>query len=299
MESVSDLGFRSLCYQHGASLTFTEMIRGSALVQGNKATVSLVDSYIPSIKTGIQFLVSKKETLQKALAMIDAGIQKKDGRFSNLSVIDLNFGCPSPEIINIGQGPALLKRTMKMKELLTTLRNASPLPCGIKIRLGLNEFEKQQKIYLRVIEIANDVGLDYVTVHAKTAADASTMPLDEKALQEIVAKARIPIVGNGLIVDGPTAKRMLDFGCSAVMLARAAVGNPWIFEKIDSYLKTGKLYTEKRTATEYQEAWGTYAAIAKTYGTKKKFYDYHHWMFGLRMQGDKGYHSPSRILETG
>ncbi len=297
MESVSDLGFRTLCYQHGASLAFTEMIRASALVQGNKATTSLVDTYTPSIKTGIQLLVSKKEILQKALAMIREGMGEKDGQFSNLSVIDLNFGCPSPEIINIGQGPALLKRTAKMKELLTTLRNESPLPCGIKIRLGLNNIEKKQKVYLRVIEIANEVGLDYVTVHPKTAADASTAPIGLEALQEIISKARIPIVGNGLVVDGPSAKQMLDLGCSAVMLARAAVGNPWIFEDIDNYLKTGKQLQREKTPDDYRLAWDAYAAIASKYETKKKFYDYHKQIFELRMKGDKRYHSPSRILE--
>jgi len=297
MESVSDLGFRTLCYDHGASLTFTEMIRASAFVQGNKATTSLVDSYTPPVKTGLQLLVSKKEILQKALAMIRRGIEKKDGRFSNLSVIDLNFGCPSPEIIGKGHGPALLKRTAKMKELLTTLRKESPLPCGIKIRLGLNEMEKAQKVYLRVIEIANEIGLDYVTVHAKTAADPSSASIDWNALQEIIAKSKIPVVGNGLVVDGPSAKRMLDVGCSAVMIARAAVGNPWIFEDIDAYLKTGKRRQCGKTTADYKLAWNNYMAIASKHGTKKKYYDYHQRIFKLRMQGDMSYHSPSRILE--
>src|SRR3989344_3982280 len=170
MESVSDLGFRSLCYQHGASLTFTEMVPALALVLNNKSSLSLIDTYDPSIKTGLQLLVSNPEVLRKALKIIREGIETKDGRFSNLSVIDLNFGCPSPDIINSGNGPALLKRTARMKELLTLLKTESPVPCGIKIRLGLNDKEKQQKVYLRVIDIANDVGLNYVTIHAKTAA---------------------------------------------------------------------------------------------------------------------------------
>ena len=296
MESVSDLGFRTLCYQHGASLTFTEMIPALALVQKNKATLSLIDTHTPSVKTGLQLLVSKPEVLHKALKIIREGIETRDGRFSNLSVIDLNFGCPSPDIINSGNGPAMLKRTAKMKELLTILKKESPLPCVIKIRLGLNEKEKKQKVYLRVIEIANEVGLDYVTVHAKTAADTSTAPLDWKALQEIIVKAKIPIVGNGLVVDGSSAKRMLDMGCSAVMIARAAVGNPWIFEEIDTYLKTGKQSFLKKTGSDYETAWNQYATIAEKYKTKQKFYDYHHHIFELRMRGDTSYHSPSRIL---
>jgi len=296
MESVSDLGFRTLCYQYGASLTFTEMIPALALIQKNKASLSLIDTYTPSVKTGLQLLVSKPEVLHKALKTIREGIETRGGVFSNILVIDLNFGCPSPDIINSGNGPAMLKRTAKMKELLTILKKESPLPCGIKIRLGLNDKEKQQKVYLRVIDIANDVGLNYVTIHAKTAADKSTAPLDWKALQEIIAKARIPIVGNGLVVDGPSAKRMLDMGCSAVMVARAAVGNPWIFEEIDTYLKTGSQPHRERTIKEYQDAWDKYALIAHKYGTKQKFYDYHRRIFELRMRGDTSYHSPSKIL---
>ncbi len=297
MEGVSDLGFRALCHHHGASLTFTEMIQASAFVQGNKATLSLVDSYIPTVSTGIQLLVNKKEILQKSLALIKQGIEKNDGRFSHLSVIDLNFGCPSPEIINQGQGPALLKRTARMKELLTIFRKESPLPCGIKMRLGLNTVEKDQKIYLRIIDIANEVGLDYVTVHAKTAADISTAALDWNALQEIIARARIPIVGNGFVVDGQSAKRMLDLGCSAVMLARGAVGNPWIFEEIHAYLKTGKQLTHKKTVADYRNALNSYMEIASKYGTKNKISDYHQKIFNLRMQGDSKYHSPSKILK--
>ncbi|MBS3123769.1 tRNA-dihydrouridine synthase family protein [Candidatus Woesearchaeota archaeon] len=297
MESVSDLGFRTICYEHGASLTFTEMIRASALVQENKATTSLVDTYSPQVKTGIQLLVSKKEVLQKSLAIIKKGIDENDGRYSNLSVVDLNFGCPSPEIINIGQGPALLKRTAKMKELLTTLRNESPLPCGIKIRLGLNQAEKKQKIYLRVLEIANDVGLDYVTVHAKTADESSTSAIDINALEEIISKSKIPIIGNGLIVNGYSAKQMLDLGCKAVMIARAVVGNPWIFEEIKDYLKTGKASAQNRTIGDYKELWNRYKTIANRYDTKVKYYDYHKRIFELRMKGDKGYHSPSRIMK--
>ena len=129
------------------------MIPALALVLNNKASLSLIDPYDPSIKTGLQLLVSKPEILRKALKIIREGIETKDKRFSNLGVIDLNFGCPSPDIINSGNGPAMLKRTAKMKELLTILKTESPLPCGIKIRLGLNDKEKQQKIYLRVIEI--------------------------------------------------------------------------------------------------------------------------------------------------
>lgn len=294
MEGVSDLGFRTLCSRRRASLTFTEMIRADGLVRGNKATLSLIDTFDKSVPTGIQLFVTKPDVLKKSLAMIRRGMEEKDGRFSNLSVIDLNFGCPSPEIIKLGGGPAMLKRTERMRELLTILRRESPLPCGIKIRLGLNEREKQAKVYLRVVEMANDLGLDYLTVHPKVASEDSRAPIDFAALQEIIDHATIPIVGNGFVVDGLSAKKMLDMGCSAVMIARAAVGNPWVFEEIEHYLKTGK---EKVVRKDYAAVWKEYKTIVEKYGTKEKYFEYHKKVFELRAKGDVGFHSPSRILK--
>jgi len=294
MESVSDLGFRTLCSRRRASLTFTEMIRADGLVRKNKATFSLIDTFDRSVPTGIQLFVTKPEILKKSLEIIRPKIDEQDGRFSNLSVIDLNFGCPSPEIIKLGGGPAMLKRTERMKELLMILQREAPLPCGIKIRLGMNERERQQKVYLRIVEMANEVGLDYLTVHPKVASDDSGAPIDFAALQEIIDHATIPIVGNGFVVDGQSARRMLDMGCSAVMIARTAVGNPWIFEEIDHYLKTGK---EMVVVKDYVNAWKEYKAIAEKYGAKEKYYEYHRRVFELRAKGDLGFHSPSRILK--
>lgn len=283
MESVSDFGFRKLCYRHGASLTFIEMLYAEAIVRKNKASLELIDSYDLEIPTGIQLLASKPEILRKALESIH--------KFPHLSLVDLNFGCPSPEVIRSGNGPALLKRTQRMTELLTTLKKHSPYPCGIKIRLGLNNTDKKSKVYLRTLEIANSVGLDYLTVHPKTAQESSHDPVDHAALQEIIDNATIPIVGNGFVTDGKSAKKLLDMGCSAVMIARAAIGNPWIFEDINDYLED-KTISRKRTAKDYEDAWLEYSA----YVTKKKFYDYHQKIFSLRMKGDLSYHAPSRIL---
>src|SRR3989338_5772283 len=102
MEGVSDLGFRSMCAKRGANLTFIEMIRASALASKNKASFDLIDSYLPNIPTGLQLFATNPNVLKKALGIINDGINKKDGKFSNISVIDLNFGCPSKEILSIG-----------------------------------------------------------------------------------------------------------------------------------------------------------------------------------------------------
>lgn len=293
MESVSDLGFRKLCYDNGASLTFIQMLYADAILRNNKATIEHIDSYDPKIPTGIQLLVSNPKILSKTLDLIKKNINENNLRFSNISVIDLNFGCPSPVVINSGNGPAIFRRTERMKELLNILKKNSPVPCGIKIRLGLNKYDKDHKVYLRVIEIANSIGLDYVTVHSKLAIDSSKDEIDFKALQEITDHATVHIIGNGFVVDGESAKKFFDLGCSAVMIARAAIWNPWIFNEINDYLNSGKISKIKK---DYAKAWHDYENIANKYGTKKKFYDYHKKIFTLRSKGDLGYHAPSRIL---
>ncbi len=275
MEGVSDLGFRNLCINQGADMTFTEMIRADAIVRGNKATLSLIDTHIP-LKQGIQLLVSKPAILQKALEKID---------FTNITGVDLNFGCPSPDVIGKGKGPALLKRITRMRDLLTILKTHSPVPCGIKIRLGMNYREKENKIYLKVVELANEAKLDWITVHPKTADKTSQDPIDVDALKEIIAVAKIPVIGNGFVCDKKSAQEMFDMGCSGVMVARAAIGNPWIFNEIKGISVT----------KDFAKAFEEYKKIASLYGTKQKYFNYHNEIFELRKKGDMAYHSPSRI----
>ena len=292
MEGVSDLGFRKLCHKHGADLTFTPMIRADALVRNNKATLDLIDTHLASVPTGIQLLVSKPQVLKKALEIITKKREENDPIYLNIKCIDLNFGCPSKEIVTRGMGPALLKRTNRMKELLSTLKEFSPVPCGIKIRIGLNKREKNNKIYLNVLKIANEQKLDWITVHPIRVDQTSQDPIDLDALKEIIQNATIPVVGNGFVTTGEKAKYMLDMGCSAVMIARGAIGNPWIFTEIKHFLETGK---ELDMEKDFEKALGDYFEIAKKYRTKDKVFNFHKKTFLLRQKGDMAYHSPSRI----
>jgi len=282
MEGVTDLGFRSLCVQQGANLTFTEMIRADALARNNKATLDLIDTHLNEVPTGLQLLVSKPKILKKVLEMITQRRDEGDQKFLNIVCIDLNFGCPSKDVISKGSGPALLKRVQRMKDLLTTLKEYSPVPCGIKMRLGLGEADRINKVYLRVIELANEVELDWVTVHPKTAEKGSRDPINYSALKEILAIAKIPIIGNGFVTDGKSAKRLLNLGCKGVMIARGAIGNPWIFREIRTYLNTGKTVQVKK---DYHSALTQYEKLSRKYNTKWKFLEYNRNVFRDRIGG--------------
>ena len=111
MESVSDCAYRRVCWDRGASLTWTEMIRARGLARNNKSTFDLIDTFDPEVLTGVQLMVANEKELSEALEKLE----RPTPHFKNIRAIDLNFGCPSPEVIRIGAGPALLKRRGKLE----------------------------------------------------------------------------------------------------------------------------------------------------------------------------------------
>jgi tRNA-dihydrouridine synthase B len=260
LEGVSDCGFRSLCFQTGAGLTFTEMVRASALKRQNKATLDLIDSHDSTTLTGIQLMAKSSEELIGALGVLErlafadsenvgmptsaaatdkllVGNGNAYAHFQNLCCVDLNLGCPSPEIINIGAGPALLKRKQRLTSMFRSLvewKNKTRLPnikaVGCKIRLGLNASEMTSKIYMNAVHAANEAGLDYLTVHARHAKQKSSDVPFWDAIGDIKAVARMPVIGNGNIVTSADMSRIHKLtNCDGFMIARQAIRNPWIF----------------------------------------------------------------------
>jgi tRNA-dihydrouridine synthase B len=229
MEGVSDVAFRSLCKKNGAGFTWVEMLRARALAKRNGATLALVDTYDDDNPCGVQLLATNERELAEA---VDAIFELPHGR--NVVAIDLNFGCPSPDIIKIGAGPAMLKRRTKLRalfEALRALKQRHPqLKCvSAKIRLGLNAKEQEHKVYLPVVEMANDT-LDHLTVHARHAGQRSRDAPTWSAIGEAKAHAKIPIVGNGDVNTRADAVRMQrETGCDAFLIARAALRDPWCF----------------------------------------------------------------------
>jgi len=246
LESVSDVGFRQLCYNNGAALTWTEMIRSQAISRGNNAALDLIDTFDPTCLTGVQILAKTSDDLLRSLHQLEnLSSNGKRPHFKNIAAIDLNFGCPSPDVIREGAGPALLCRRNRLHELLSTLVKWKnhPANClqigavGCKIRLGKNQTEQSQKVYLRVAAVANEVGLDYLTVHARHAKQKSSEPPTWSAIREIKEVASMPVIANGNVACLADALQLeSETGCDGFMVARAAIRNPWIFR----YFASGK-----------------------------------------------------------
>ncbi len=155
LEAVSDNGFRKLCYSLGASLTWTEMVRAGPIVKNQLSNLDLIDTYDEDTKAGVQLLVKSHEELQNCLLKLEhlAFNVEKYKHLKNIVAVDLNFGCPSTDIIGEGCGPALLKRRSKVTKIFAALsewKAVTKLPklaaVGCKIRLGLNLKEKSEKV---------------------------------------------------------------------------------------------------------------------------------------------------------
>lgn len=275
MESVSDAAFRRLCWQQGAGFTWTEMIRARGIVRNNRSTLDLIDSVDAEVPTGLQLFVVNEKELTEALARLEALAQSTHPHFRNLSAVDLNFGCPSPEVIRVGAGPALLKRRAKLKAIFGVLagwKKTTALPIGAvgaKIRLGLNRLEQDQKVYLPIVELANEA-LDYLVVHARHARQESSEKPTWSAIAEVKARATIPIIGNGDVVTPADWERLKrETGADGAMIARGAIKSPWVFRALTGK-GPGEPNQEELDAAEVE-----YAALADRFGSKPKFREWH------------------------
>ena len=176
LESVSDVGFRKICFDCGSSFTWTEMVRAQSIIRNNASALDLIDTFDSATPTGIQLLAKSPDELTRALEHIELLSTTTRPHYKNIRAVDLNFGCPSPDVISEGAGPALLKRKKKLSQIFQALSDwkknnslGNVGAVGIKIRLGLNLSEQTSRVYMNVVEAANLSGLDYIIVHARHA----------------------------------------------------------------------------------------------------------------------------------
>lgn len=224
LEENSDGALRTVCYRHGADMTFTEMTRVQGLVKNNKSTWSrlAVHDDTPYM---IQLLAGRESDIEKFLEKFTP---PTNGSFYGFN---LNMGCPSPEVIGLGLGSAFIKRVAKAQRLIDVFRKHG-YPINIKIRLGLNSYEKEKKVFLNIIRSTTP---DFFIVHARHGAQKYAEPADFSAYKEIVDEANKLgkiIVANGDIVSKEKVDMLKSVGIRGAMVGRGAVWNPSIFDKL-------------------------------------------------------------------
>ncbi len=291
MEACSDVAFRTLCYEQGAAMTYIEMIRAYAITKRRPKMLEKIQTS-SSIRQGLQLAAVKVNELKKTLLCITKQQEEHDPRFEHIETIDLNLGCPSQGLISEGAGPALLKRTNRVNELFQTLRSNWSGPVSAKIRLGMNIKEKRNHVYLRVLECAEQQNLDWITIHPKTVTETSLLPVDLKTLKECVENSSIPVIGNGWVTDENSAQKMLQTGVKGLMIARAAVADPFIFKRINHFLSTGN-NMPLPSKQEYEDALRKYLNLAEVRNIPKYYVEYHTRMFELKIAGKwDHFHTP-------
>ncbi len=235
MAGVSNAAYRAIAREFGAGLSVAEMVSDKGLIFNNAKTKALLINFPNEHPYAQQIFGSDLESLKEAALFVD--------KYTDADIIDLNMGCPVPKVAQRAQaGAALLKDPQKIYEIVKAIKEVVKKPLTVKIRSGWDESSINAVEVAKLIEKA---GADAITIHARTRSQLYRGKADLEIIKQIKAAVKIPVIGNGDVVSGITAKKMLDYtGCDAVMIGRKALGNPWIFKEINEYLKTGKTIKE-------------------------------------------------------
>lgn len=260
MAGFTDDAMRSLCISSGADLAFSEMISASGLSYNNKNTQALLVSSHPC---GIQLFGKDSAVLS------DAAKRLSDNK--SIMSIDLNMGCPAPKIVKNGEGCALMQNINLASKIISDVRKSTHLPLSVKFRSGFDEKNINAFEFAKMCE---DNGCDFITVHARTRNQFYSGNADLNVISKVKSLVKIPVVGNGDITDAETAKNMLyKTGADAIMIGRAAIGNPFIFAEIKAAL-SGRNYTLPSLDQKMQTAIKHLQMMAEIYGESnavKKF----------------------------
>ncbi len=219
MAGITNMAFRLIAKEFGAALVHTEMISAKGLCYGQKRTYEYLVHRKEEKPISMQIFGSEPEIMSDA-----AQILVEHGA----DIIDINMGCPVKKVTKTGAGASLLKDLKKAEKVIKAVRKACSVPLTVKIRAG---WSPEKPVFLELLKIAEENGVNAVTIHARYAIQGYDVKADWNIIKKAKENSDVIIIGNGDVFSFEDAKRMFrDTGCDIVMIARGAIGNPWIFK---------------------------------------------------------------------
>jgi tRNA-dihydrouridine synthase B len=233
MEEISDLPFRLICKEYGADVVYSEFISSEAIIRDAEKSLKKMHIDPEERPIGIQIYGNRVEAMVKAAHLVEE---------KNPDFIDINFGCPVKKIATKGAGAGLLRDIPLMIRICEQVVKHTSLPVTAKTRLG---WDTDSIVILEIAKQMESVGIEAIAVHARTRSQGFKGYADWHWIKEVKEKVRIPVIGNGDVTTPEQAKKMFDqTGCDAIMIGRGAIGKPWIFSQVKSYLKSGTIPPE-------------------------------------------------------
>ena len=218
LAGFTDLAFRSICRRFGAGLTYTEMVSAKGLVYGNENTAGLLATADNEVPSAVQIFGSEPEFISRAVESL-----------SGFDIIDINMGCPVPKIVKNGEGSALMRTPEVAEAVVRAAVRATDKPVTVKFRRGFGEKDDTCVEFAKRMEGA---GAAAVTVHGRTREQFYAGTADWQAISRVAAAVKIPVIGNGDVVDRKSYLAAMETGVDAVMVGRGALGAPWVFAEM-------------------------------------------------------------------
>lgn len=229
MAGFTDLPFRLMCERYGANITFTEMINAKALCYEDEKTTSMLNITGQTKNVCVQIFGSEIEYIGKACEIISD--------MNKFCHIDINMGCPAPKIVKNGDGSALMRTPELASKIVQEAKKNSSIPITVKMRKGWDDNSVNAVEFAKLMQ---DSGADAITIHGRTRAQYYSGEADWDIIRDVKNALNIPLIGNGDVRNPEDVERMMEYTkCDAVLIGRAAQGNPFLFHNINEYFEKG------------------------------------------------------------
>lgn len=240
MAGVTDLPFRMIVEKFNPGMVCTEMVSSKAIFYEDEKTKQLLKREKTDIPISMQIFGSDPDTMGYAAKYVS----------SIADIVDINMGCPAPKVVKNGDGSKLLLDLNKVEEIIKAVVLNSDKPVTLKFRKG---WDSKNIVACEVAQIAEKCGVSAITIHGRTREEYYSGKADLDIIKKVKDSVKIPVIGNGDIVDEESAKFMFEYtGVDGIMIGRGAMGNPWIFEQVSYYLKTGEKLSRPTNSEKYE-----------------------------------------------